>query len=58
MTKKKVQRLIEQIEYNRCAYCDGRGFKIITHTSPEGYAEPNEVQECEYCDGTGNSMGD
>ena len=58
MTKRPIQRLIQDISEDRCLSCEGRGFRIIPHISPEGYAEPNEVQECEQCNGGGKSVGD
>jgi len=50
------QRLIEHIPEDNCKYCEGRGFYIIPHSSPEGYIEPNEVIECEKCNGTGKNQ--
>ena len=49
----KPQVLIEDYSDNKCLNCDGRGFFIIPHSSPEGHIEPNEVLECENCNGTG-----
>jgi DnaJ-class molecular chaperone len=47
------QRLISNLDNDACRNCAGRGFLLISHTSPDGYVEPNEVNECSICDGTG-----
>jgi DnaJ-class molecular chaperone len=47
------QKLIDNFENNFCKVCDGRGFILLQHTSPDGYIEPNEVIECTNCNGTG-----
>jgi DnaJ-class molecular chaperone len=48
-----LSELIDELLRNRCLNCEGRGFNIVPHTSPDGLIEPNEVQECEICNGTG-----
>jgi DnaJ-class molecular chaperone len=52
------QRLIINPPDNVCLNCAGTGFLIVSHTSPDGYVEPNEIQECSICNGTGKRKTD